>query len=414
MKRLLLSVALVTSALFAEVQFQAFGTAVKSGNFKDNMRGAGARLNIRPFQNGLLFGIEGNRYGYARYKGNPGDIYNYLFDLTYEFAPYSTLIPYAYAGYGYQHVDNAKENFKSGQIAQLGGGIRYELFKYLDVVGELKYVRDIKNKIDNWGANLGLSVPLGTRLRDSQDSDGDGVPDYLDKCPGTPKGAKVKPDGCPVDSDGDGVPDYKDQCPNTPKGVQVDEKGCPLDSDGDGVPDYKDKCPDTPAGVKVDENGCAVDSDGDGVPDSIDKCPNTPAGTKVDATGCPTIKLTKNKYGELTYKFEVHFPFNSAYIAPKYYPTIKKFAEWLKVHPEVKAEIQGHTDSIGSARYNLILSTRRARAVYLKLIKFGAPKDRLSYKGYGESHPIAPNNTPQGRAMNRRVVAKIIPLKPNN
>jgi OOP family OmpA-OmpF porin len=60
-----------------------------------------------------------------------------------------------------------------------------------------------------------------------------------------------------------------------------------LDSDGDGVPDDLDKCPGTPAGVEVDADGCPLDSDGDGVPDYLDKCPGTPAGTVVDADGCP-------------------------------------------------------------------------------------------------------------------------------
>ncbi|MFP3870965.1 MAG: thrombospondin type 3 repeat-containing protein, partial [Syntrophobacteria bacterium] len=69
------------------------------------------------------------------------------------------------------------------------------------------------------------------------------------------------------DSDGDGVYDDVDVCPGTPKGVTVDEKGCPLDSDGDGVPDYQDRCPGTPAGVVVDSYGCPLDSDGDGVYD---------------------------------------------------------------------------------------------------------------------------------------------------
>src|SRR6266566_4425818 len=121
----------------------------------------------------------------------------------------------------------------------------------------------------------------------SKDSDRDGVPDGIDKCPGTPAGARVDATGCPVDSDADGVPDGIDQCPGTPAGVHVDAKGCPIDSDGDGVPDGVDQCPNTPTGVAVDAAGCPLDSDKDGVPDGLDKCPNTPAGATVDASGCP-------------------------------------------------------------------------------------------------------------------------------
>lgn len=62
----------------------------------------------------------------------------------------------------------------------------------------------------------------------------------------------------PVDSDGDGVTDDMDRCPGTPAGAEVDTRGCALDSDGDGVADYRDNCPNTPAGVAVDNSGCPV------------------------------------------------------------------------------------------------------------------------------------------------------------
>lgn len=66
-------------------------------------------------------------------------------------------------------------------------------------------------------------------------------------------------ESAPADSDGDGVPDTLDRCPNTPKGVKVDASGCPLDSDADGVPDYLDQCPGTPPGLKVDASGCEIE-----------------------------------------------------------------------------------------------------------------------------------------------------------
>ncbi len=62
-----------------------------------------------------------------------------------------------------------------------------------------------------------------------------------------------------LDSDGDGVTDDIDQCPGTPPGVKVDAVGCPLDTDGDGVPDFLDKCPGTPPGAPVDSDGCQID-----------------------------------------------------------------------------------------------------------------------------------------------------------
>lgn len=67
-----------------------------------------------------------------------------------------------------------------------------------------------------------------------------------------------KAPAAPVDSDGDGVFDDKDKCPGTPRGVKVDAVGCPLDSDGDGVTDDRDQCPDTPKGATVNAQGCWV------------------------------------------------------------------------------------------------------------------------------------------------------------
>ncbi len=84
-------------------------------------------------------------------------------------------------------------------------------------------------------------------------SDGGKVVDSSGNCVQTIGGSQV---ACSNDSDGDGVPDDQDKCPDTPKGAKVDTDGCPLDTDGDGVPDYMDKCPQTPPGATVDEVGC--------------------------------------------------------------------------------------------------------------------------------------------------------------
>jgi len=231
------------------------------------------------------------------------------------------------------------------------------------------------------------------------DTDGDGVPDNLDQCPNTPTGVKVDFKGCPLDTDGDGVPDYKDKCPETPKGVKVDAQGCPLDSDGDGVYDYMDECPDTPKNTKVDRKGCPIktdmDSDGDGVLDSMDKCPDTPRGARVNEVGCWVLQ-------------NVNFDFDKSEIKSEWYPILDEVVVVLNNNPNLKVEIQGHTDSTGTERYNEGLSERRAQAVMNYLIGKGIDKDRLSAAGYGETRPLASNDTPEGQSLNRR--AQISPV----
>jgi OmpA-OmpF porin, OOP family len=236
------------------------------------------------------------------------------------------------------------------------------------------------------------------------DSDGDGVYDGLDKCPNTPKGAIVDINGCPLDSDKDGVFDGLDKCPDTPPGVAVDVNGCPLDSDGDGVPDYKDKQPNTPKGAKVDEFGVAIDSDSDGIPDGLDKCPNTPAGVKVDEFGCPlakpfTTKLTLN----INYMPKSAEPDDVAKLL------LDTLAISLKAYPDVKIEIKGFTDALGSARTNLKISQERAEAIMKYLQDQGIASDRMVASGYGETEFVDTNDTPEGRARNRRI--ELLPVE---
>lgn len=169
------------------------------------------------------------------------------------------------------------------------------------------------------------------------------------------------------------------------------------DTDGDGVIDKLDQCPDTPVGVKVDEVGCPLDTDKDGVYDYLDKCPDTPIELKVDKDGCP-IKVTIN--------LNVLFDFNKSDVKPKYHDEIKRVADYMNAYPWEKATLEGHTDSKGTDAYNEKLSQRRVDAIKNYLVeKFGISADRLTAVGYGESKPIATNDTEEGRQLNRRVQA---------
>ncbi len=195
------------------------------------------------------------------------------------------------------------------------------------------------------------------------------------------------------DADKDGVIDSEDKCPATPAGVAVNSMGCPRDGDRDGVCDYRDKCPTTPAGAAVDATGCCKDTDRDGVPDYLDKCPKTPLGEKVDENGC--------------WVFVGLFDTAKYDIKPEALQKIDDIVSGLTGNPALTLKIQGHTDNTGSHSFNQTLSENRARAIMNVLIEKGVDPKRLSAEGFGGNQPVATNDTPEGRAKNRRVELKI-------
>jgi OOP family OmpA-OmpF porin len=117
----------------------------------------------------------------------------------------------------------------------------------------------------------------------------------------------------------------------------------------------------------------------------------------VDVNGCPVAGASIILEG-------VTFATNSAEIAPGSLPVLEKVATGLKTHPDIKVEIQGHTDSTGSAQYNMGLSQRRAESVLDYLVKAGVSSGQVTARGYGATMPVASNSTAEGRARNRRVV----------
>ncbi|MBS0366818.1 MAG: OmpA family protein [Proteobacteria bacterium] len=134
-------------------------------------------------------------------------------------------------------------------------------------------------------------------------------------------------------------------------------------------------------------------------PAPVSKCPGTPAGVAVDADGCPIKDVVLEG---------VNFETNSAQLTGASRPILDKVADGLRQHPHLKVEIQGHTDSTGSAKYNLGLSDRRAASVREYLISQGVPAAQLTERGYGETQPVANNATAAGRLSNRRVVMHVL------
>src|SRR5690606_29851367 len=184
------------------------------------------------------------------------------------------------------------------------------------------------------------------------------------------------------------------------------EPAAPMDSDGDGVYDADDRCPNTPAGTEVDAQGCPLpvgDEDQDGVTDDLDRCPGTPRGARVDTQGCP-LQLKETVTRRLDVKFEIE----SARIDRTYLSDVESLATFLREYPDTDVVIEGHSDSTGSEAFNQKLSQERAESVRNHLIEyFEINPQRIRAVGYGESRPIASNETAEGRRENRRVVAVV-------
>ena len=232
------------------------------------------------------------------------------------------------------------------------------------------------------------------------DSDSDGIADKDDRCP-KDKGLKEL-SGCP-DTDGDGIADMDDAC-KTQKGLEK-FGGCP-DSDNDGIADKDDRCP-KDRGDKI-MSGCP-DNDGDGIADIDDNCPDKP-GVKSNK-GCPAIEEKEKK--EIIQKINfaakaIQFESGKDIIKTSSYATLDNIVSIMKLYPATGWSIEGHTDDQGDDKMNQDLSDRRAAAVRKYFIDKGINESRLTSAGFGESRPIAPNNSATGRAQNRRVEIKLV------
>jgi outer membrane protein OmpA-like peptidoglycan-associated protein len=237
-----------------------------------------------------------------------------------------------------------------------------------------------------------IEIPV---VEPPKDRDGDGVLDVDDKCPDVPGVAALQ--GCP-DRDGDGITDAEDKCPDVPGFARY--QGCPIpDTDKDGINDEMDKCPTVPGIARY--QGCPIpDTDGDGVNDEEDKCKyeKGPASNY----GCPVINEELIKRVNLAAK-NVFFATASSKLLAKSFPKLNDVVTILNENPSYKVQIDGHTDSQGKDEYNQTLSDQRAASVKAYLVSKGIDESRLASTGYGETKPVADNNTAAGRAKNRRV-----------
>ena len=234
-----------------------------------------------------------------------------------------------------------------------------------------------------------------------KDSDGDGITDDKDKCPTVPGVAKYE--GCPVpDTDKDGINDDNDRCP-TVAGL-AKYQGCPIpDTDKDGINDEEDKCPTVPGVARY--QGCPVpDTDKDGINDEEDKCPTVPG--VASQQGCPEI--TEEVKKTLNYAAKnVYFNTGSTKLLSQSFTPLNEVVKILNDNANLKLKIDGHADSVASDEFNMNLSNGRAGSVKAYLVGKGIDVSRLESEGFGETTPVADNNSATGRQKNRRVEMKV-------
>lgn len=252
----------------------------------------------------------------------------------------------------------------------------------------------------------GLKVPIyysKGRSKKIKDKDGDGVADKDDRCPS--EYGVVSNNGCPEVIEEVVVEEAPVE--------EVIEAPVVLDADGDSVIDSLDKCPDEFGTVA--NNGCpeVLDTDKDGVPNVLDKCPEV-FGVEVNE-GCPEVKTLvvdseEAKEVEKTlssYAKVINFNSGKASFTSETYAALESIESILKEYPKARFNINGYTDSVGAESSNQLLSEERALAVKVYFIEKGITATRLNAVGYGEANPIATNNTPEGRKINRRVEIKL-------
>jgi OOP family OmpA-OmpF porin len=196
-----------------------------------------------------------------------------------------------------------------------------------------------------------------------------------------------------------------------------------VDMDEDGVFDRVDNCVNTPKGCSVDRWGCETDEDHDGVCDGLDRCPGTHVGDRVDADGCsesqhaaaappppePVSEVERQLVQGGRIRLEnIYFETESDHLLPESEASLNEAGRVLEKFPDLRIEVEGHSDTRGKSSYNMRLSQARAEAVRRYLLgHFSLSPDHYRARGYGETQPETQERNEEELLRNRRVVLRV-------
>ncbi len=276
-------------------------------------------------------------------------------------------LPYFYGGIGYEYVHNERSTFESAPYLQVAGGIEFPFFGYHNedykIVTEARWMQMFA---DGGGQNNEVALFVGFRIS---------------------TGALGREYGHTVTSyDYETSPNYveieADEVPKNAPELTGGDRVFFSDTDGDGVADKDDRCPHTPRNTVVDEFGCPIDQ-------SI-------SHQRKAHVGFQPLPKRRNV-------FQFNFPPNSYEIPAADREKIRRYVERLNKTGYKYITIEGYTDNSGTPSQNRILSQKRADAVRALMIQYGIDSQKITAVGKGELNPIANNDVPEGRALNRRI-----------
>jgi outer membrane protein OmpA-like peptidoglycan-associated protein len=395
----------------------------------------------------------GERFSFE-YEDN---LLHFVAALQMQLFPEYDLRPYGYAGFGYllfnptltgnpgflNALATRQEEESSSLTLPLGVGVTWTLSERFDFYAEFMKTLTFSDALDKWVSedndnynkiNFGLTLYLGDRSRAMQpeapvreapkDTDGDGLldADEIAIYNTDPNNPDTDGDGL---SDGDEVNIYK----TDPTLRDTDFDGL---LDGEEVLTYKtnpllkdtdgDGCSDGDEVLVMKTNPLLVDTDGDGLTDCDERnvYRTNPLVKDTDGDGADDGKevrdgtdplvadvLRVEESGNIVLE-GINFETNSAQITPDSEPTLIKALNTLRTNPQLRVEVQGHTDDVGNDSTNQRLSESRANSVRDYLVQRGIDASRMTTRGYGESAPLVPNDSPENRDKNRRIQFKVL------
>ena len=367
------------------------------------------------------------------------------------------LRPYGYAGFGLlmfnpdisgnakfmQALSGLREEESASLTLPIGVGLTWTLSERIDFFAEYMKTLTFTDAMDEWVSedndnynmvNFGLTFYLGDREEPVQpeapippapkDTDGDGLLD-------TDETSIYNTDPNNRDTDGDGLIDGEEvnryKTDPTLRDTDYDRlidgeevnshKTDPLVKDTD-----QDGCSDGDEVLDMNTNPLAVDTDGDELNDCDERnvYRTNPLVKDTDGDGAMDGKEVRDgtdpltadvlqieQSGELVLE-GVNFETNSAVITEDSNDILRKALNTLRTNPDLRVEIQGHTDDVGRNAANQRLSERRANSVRDWMIQNGIDGGRMTARGYGEDSPLVPNDSDENRAKNRRIQFRVI------